>query len=194
MPGAVNPRNVKVGIATAWIQPYNSAVPATLPADTVPKGSDWGGNWYNLGATDQGWTLSIGTSTDNIMIEEQTTPVLVVTKAHSYKISGDLKEDTLQQARWAYGGGQLITIAAGVGTPGVEVLTLQDNLDYWAMGLETENVQGYWRRYLVPICVVGSNVATKFRRSADARQYNFEADAICAPSQVVIRNMIAAAL
>lgn len=194
MPGALNPRNVKVGVASAWIQPYDPNIPAVLPADTVPLGGDWGGNWQNLGATIQGWSLTIGTSTDSIMIEEQSTPVLLLTKAHSYKVIGDMTEDTLQHARWAYGGGTLTTIAAGVGTPGVEVLTLQDNLNYWAVGLETENLQGFWRRYLVPITVVGSNVQTKFRRSAEARTYNFEADAICAPSQVVIRNMIAAAL
>lgn len=193
MPGSVNPRNVVVGIAAAWIQPYDATTPAALPADTVAKGADWGGNWYNLGATDAGWKLRVGTSTQEINIEEQSTPVLVLAEKHSFQVTGDLAEDTLQHARWAYGGGSLTTIAAGVGQPGVEVLTLQDNLDYWALGLETVNVNNFWRRYLLPICVVGSDVETTFRRAADKRTYNFQAEGVFAPDQFQVRNMVAVA-
>lgn len=190
----MNPKNVVVGVASAWIQPYDPLVPAALPAVTVAKGADWGGAWQNLGATDQGWKLTIGTSTKSITIEEQSTPALVISDNHSYQVSGDLAEDTLQKAMWAYGGGTLITTAAATGVPGYETLTLQDSLNIWALGLETVNVQGYWRRYLIPMGVVGANVDTSFRRSNEKRMYSFQFEGTCAPSQVVIQNMIAAAL
>jgi hypothetical protein len=190
----VNPKNVVVGIASAWIQPYDPNVPAALPAVTVAKGADWGGNWQNLGATDQGWKLTIGTSTKTITIEEQSTPVKVIADSHSYQVAGDLAEDTLQHALWAYGGGTLVTTAAATGVPGYQTLSLQDDLSQWAIGLETVNVQGYWRRYLIPQGNVGTNVDTSFRRSNEKRMYGFQFEGTCAPSQVVIQEMVAAAL
>lgn len=194
MPGGINAKNVVVGIASAWIQPYDAALPAALPEVTLPKGADWGGNWNNLGATDQGWKLRIGTSTKTINIEEQSTPVLVLADGHTYRVTGDLAEDTLQTARWVYGGGSLVTTAAATGTPGYEVLTLQDNLESWAIGLETVNVKGFWRRYLIPAGVIGADVETSFRRANEKRMYSFDFEGICAPSEVQIQNMIAAAL
>jgi hypothetical protein len=193
-PGAVNPKNVVVGIANAWIQPYDPSVPAALPAVTIAKGADWGGTWQNLGATDQGWKLTVGTSTKTITIEEQSTPAAVIADSHSFQVAGDLAEDTLQHALWAYGGGQLVTTAAASGVPGYQTLTLQDNLNSWAIGLETINVQGFWRRYLIPQGTVGTNVDTSFRRSNEKRMYSFQFEGTCAPSQVVIQEMVAAAL
>lgn len=194
IPGTINPKNVVVGVASAWIQPYSATLPAALPAVTIAKGADWGGNWQNLGATDQGWKLTIGTSTKTITIEEQSSPALVLADSHTYQISGDLAEDTLQHALWAYGGGTLVTTAAATGVPGYETLTLQDNLENWAIGLETVNVQGYWRRYLIPQGVVGTNVDTSFRRANEKRMYSFQFEGTCAPSEVKIQNMIASAL
>lgn len=194
IPGSVNPRNVVVGIANAWIQPYDSSVPAVLPVVTTAKGADWGGNWQNLGATDQGWKISIGTSTKSITIEEQSTPAAVIADSHTYQVIGDLAEDTLQHARWAYGGGQLTTTAAATGVPGYQTLTLQDNLDAWAIGLETINVNGFWRRYLIPQGVIGTNVDTTFRRANDKRMYSFQFEGTCAPSSVQIVEMQAVGL
>jgi hypothetical protein len=193
-PGAVNPKNVVVGVASAWIQPYDALIPAQLPAVTVTKGADWGGNWQNLGATDQGWKLQVGTSTKTISIEEQSTPALVIADSHSYQVTGDLAEDNLQHALWAYGGGSLVTTAAASGIPGYQTLTLQDNLNYWAIGLETINVQGFWRRYLIPMGVVGTNVDTSFRRANEKRMYSFQFEGTCAPADVKIQEMVAAAL
>lgn len=193
-PGSINPKNVIVGVASAWIQPYDPAVPAALPAVTIAKGADWGGNWQNLGATDQGWKLTVGTSTKSITIEEQSTPALVMADNHTYQVSGDMAEDTLQHALWAYGGGSLVTTAAATGIPGYQTLSLQDSLNSWAIGLETVNVMGFWRRYLLPQGVVGTNVDTSFRRSNEKRMYSFQFEGTCAPSSVVIQEMIAAAL
>lgn len=194
MPGSVNAKNVVVGIANAWIQPYDPNVPAALPAVTMARGSDWGGNWQNLGATDQGWKLSIGTSTKSITIEEQSTPALVLADSHTYQVVGDLAEDTLDHARWAYGGGTLVTTAAATGVPGYQTLTLQDNLDSWAIGLETISVNGFWRRYLLPKGVIGTNVDTSFRRANEKRMYSFQFEGTCAPTAVVIQEMVSAAL
>jgi hypothetical protein len=194
IPGVINPKNVVVGVASAWLQPYDPNIAAALPAVTVSRGADWGGNWQNLGATDQGWKLSIGTSTKSITIEEQSTPALVLADSHTYQITGDLAEDTLDHARWAYGGGTLTTTAAATGVPGYQTLTLQDNLDFWAIGLETISVKGFWRRYLIPYGVIGTTVDTSFRRANDKRMYSFQFEGTCSPSQVVIQEMVAAAL
>lgn len=188
-----NANNVKVGEATVYIQPWVEGTPATLPADTVAYGTTWGGAWADLGGTDQGFRIKVSTKTAEITIEEQSTPVDILADGKSITVSGTLAEDTMQHMRWAYGGGVLTTVAPGVGQVGKTTLSLQDELDKWAIGVEVRNKQGYWRRILVPKVIVTSDVETAFRRAAEKRMYPFEAVSVCAPEEIFFSEMTAPA-
>lgn len=188
-----NPANVKVGHATVFIQPWISGSPATLPADTVALGTPWGGAWADLGGTDQGFRVKVSTKTSEITIEEQSTPVDILADGKTITVSGTLAEDTMQVMRWSYGGGVLTTTAAGTGQIGKTELTLQDDLDKWAIGIEVKNKDGYFRRILVPKVIITSDVETAYRRAAEKRMYPFEAVSINAPSEFLIRDMTAPA-
>lgn len=186
-----NPNNVKVGEATVFIQPWIEGTPAELPDDTVALGTSWGGAWADLGATDQGFRVKVSTKTAEINIEEQSTPVDILADGKSITVSGTLAEDTMQVMRWAYGGGELTVVAAGASQIGKTELTLQDDLEKWAIGVEVKNKEGFFRRILIPKVIITSDVETAYRRAAEKRMYPFEAVSICAPEEIVIRNMTA---
>jgi hypothetical protein len=190
---SVNPNNVVVGLAAVWIQPWVDGAPAALPADSVMYGGAWGGAWAHVGATDQGWKLKIATKTADITIEEQSTPVDILADGKTLTVSGSLAEDTLQHTLWAYGGGTLTTVAAGVGQIGKQTLSLQDKLEKWAVGVETVNKYGFYRRFMIPKMVIASDVETAFRRAAEKRMYSFEASSICPIEEVEIVDMTAVA-
>lgn len=189
----VNPNNVVVGLAAVWIQPWLADTPAVLPADSLMYGADWVSPWGHLGATDQGWKLKIATKTADITIEEQSTPVDILADGKTLTVSGSLAEDTLQHMLWAYGGGTLTTVAAGASQVGKQTLSLQDKLEKWAIGVETVNKFGFYRRFLIPKMVIASDVETSYRRAAEKRMYNFEANSICPIEDVEIVDMTAPA-
>lgn len=192
----VNANNVVVALAGAWIQPWNASVPAVLPADTLGYQGDWssGSAWQMLGGTDQGWELNVSTKTSEINIEEQSTPVAVLADSKSVAVSGSLAESALQNLLWAYGGGIITTVAASSGHPGTSTLTLQDDLQIWAMGVETKNQAGFYRRFLIPKVVVASDTKTNFRRAAEKQMYPFTGTSICPPTDITITDMLTAAL
>lgn len=192
-PTGVNPNNVVVGLAAVWIQPWVDGTPAELPADTVLYGQPWTSPWAHLGGTDQGWKLKISTKTADITIEEQSTPVDILADGKTLTVSGALAEDTLQHMLWAYGGGTLTTVVAGASQIGKQTLSLQDKLEKWALGVETINKFGHFRRFLIPKVVVASDVEASYRRAADKRMYSFEANSICPIEDVEIVDMTAPA-
>lgn len=186
-----NVNNVVVGIATAFIQPWSATVPAVLPPEnSIDLGGDWtnGGAlaWSDMGVTDQGWTLSAAVKANDITVEEQATPVLVLADSKSVTISGTLAEDTIKSMLWAYGGGTLTTVAPGTTQIGKTTLNLQTALSTWAMGLETVNEYGFFRRILLPKGNVTSSPQTKFRRSAEKRMYDFTFTTTCPVEQIQI--------
>jgi hypothetical protein len=189
----VNPNNVVVGLAAVWIQPWVDLTPAALPDDDVMYGEDWASPWQHLGGTDQGWKLKIATKTADITIEEQSTPVDILADGKTLTVTGALAEDTLQHALWAYGGGTLTTVTAGASQPGLQKLSLQDKLEKWALGVETINKFGFYRRFLIPKVVISDDVETSYRRAADKRTYAFTANSICPIEDVEIVDMVAVA-
>lgn len=194
----VNANNVVVALAGAWIQPWDEDVPAVLPADTLEYQGDWStdpsGAWQMLGATDQGWELDISTKTSEINIEEQSTPVAVLADSKSVAVSGSLAESALQNLLWAYGGGVITSVAASSGHPGTSTLTLQDDLQIWAMGVETKNTAGFYRRFLIPKLVIAGDTKTTFRRAADKQMYPFTGTSICPPTDIKVTDMLTVAL
>lgn len=193
MPGAVNPNNVVVGLAAAYIMPWVLETPGILPPDETLYQAEWPEPWQHLGGTEEGWKLQVATNTAEITIEEQSTPVDILADGKTLTVTGTLAEDTLQHALWAYGGGTLTTVAAGTGVVGKTTLSLQDKLDKWVLGLETVNKFGFYRRFLIPKAVIAGEVETAFRRAADKRMYPFEASSICPIADVEIVDMTAEA-
>lgn len=187
---AVNTAKVIVGVATLYTAPKNTAA----PLDTLAENAAWSAPWVQVGGTEEGVSLAVGTDTADIRIEEQATPVLVVTTANNIRILTTLSEDTVENMKLAYGGGSIVTTAAASGQPGKKTLSLSNTLDQLAVGFEAINADGFWRRVYIPSVLSVADVTTAYRRAANNRAYNVELRAVCDPSLVKIVDKTAAAL
>lgn len=182
-----NADNVNVGLASMYVQPYSTTVPAALPDDDVDLGTQWDAPWTPLGATDSGLEFQFSRKTNPIMIEEQVIEVDEETESLTFSMNVTLAEDTLATMRLAYGGGTVTTTAPGTTTPGLRTLQLSTDLEAFAFGFEVKNEAGFWRRYLVPKVKSVADVKTTFSRSKDKRMYAVTFSSLVAPEEVIIR-------
>jgi len=186
------PTNVLVGAGTMYVGPANTPP----PADSVPLGGTWPAAWVNPGATEQGLSFSVNSQTQDIMVEEQSTPVLVVITTKQVQVAVTLSEDTVANMKLAYGGGTLTTTAAGAAGSGIApktTLTLNDNLDSLAVAFEGRNVAGLARRVYIPVVISAAQVQTSYRRAANNRSYPVTLRAICPPTAITISDITGAA-
>jgi hypothetical protein len=186
--------NVLVGQARVFVAPYNPVVPVTLPAETVALGGTWPAPWVPIGATEAGVSLLFKRETEDVMIEEQLTPIVTNTKSVDLRVNTTLSEDTLQTMKLAFGGGTITVTAASSGVIGKETLVISSDLDQLVVGMEGVNKYGFYRRVLIPLITSAADVEAVYRRSADARRYKTSLVALCAPEEVVIVNKTANAL
>lgn len=166
-----NPINVLVGQVQMYVQNYNSASPAALPADSVLLGSPWGGSWLPAGATDTGIELSFQRKPVDIMIEEQQTPTGQASDSTAVMFNVVLAEDTLQTMMWAMGGGTVTQNAPTTLLPGVNVLQIASDLASYSIGLEGKNQFGYWRRVLAQPCTSVGTAKVQFLRAKNKRMW-----------------------
>jgi hypothetical protein len=167
-------KRVTSGMTAVRLAPYDELDPAELPADTVVLGGIWPvlpQPWVPIGASAEGASLVFRRSTESLRIEEQLTPVAVETTEVEFRVEVTMAEDTLETMRVAYGGGEIVTTAAGAGQPAKKTLTLSSDLEHFALGLEARNTYGHPRRILVPEIVSIADVETTYRRAAGLRLY-----------------------
>jgi len=187
---AIVTTNVLVGIARIYTAPSGTAA----VADTIVAGDAWGSPWTYIGATEEGLELAFGTTTSDIRVEEQATPVITVTTEVNVELRFALSEDTVESMKLAYGaGGTIATIATGTGIAAKKRLTLSSSLTRLTAGFEGVNAAGFPRRVYVPAVLSVGDVATQYRRAANNRNYPTVLRAICDPSQIVIDDWTAAA-
>jgi hypothetical protein len=185
---------VLVGLARLFIGPYNATSPLLAPANSVPLNGAWPVGWVPIGATEEGVTFNFQRSTEAVRIEEQATPVYKNTSEIDWNIEAVLSQDSLDTMKLAMGGGTIVVTPPGSGTVGTRKLTISTDMDQLCLGMEGQNEFGFWRRFRVPLITSEGNVGAKFRRAADARRYACKFNALCAPEEVDIIEMNAAAL
>jgi hypothetical protein len=185
---------VMVGQAQMYIGPYSSTSPLALPADSVALGGGWPVGWVAAGATEEGVTLAVSRETEDIMIEEQMTPVSVNTTSMNIRVETVLSEDTLEVWKLAFGGGTIVTTAASSGVIGKKTLTIASDLDNLTLGMEAKNEFGFFRRMLVPLVVSIADVEIQYRRAQNAHRLATSFRCLVKPEDIVIRDKTANAL
>lgn len=195
MAGQFKTGNVIVGAAAVFIQPYLPGTPPVVPADTVafvdvtdPTSTSWPSPWVSVGATKEGITFGGQRQTQNITIEEQSTPAGIYTTSNALAIVATLMEDTLETMKLAWGGGVITTVAPATGVPGTRTLVLSESVGIFSVGFEGKGPEGLWRRVMVPQMQPTANLQTPYRRAAAAREYPITWNAICPISSVVIKD------
>lgn len=179
---------VRVGQAQCYLAPYSATSAATLPLDTVALGGAWPSTpqvWVPIGATEEGVKFIFKRSTNDIRIEEQTTPVTVETTEVDVSVQAVFAEDKFEAIRYACGGGTITTVAASSGIIGKKTLVLSTDLEHYALGLEVKNKQGFFRRMLIPDIVSIADVTAEFRRASTKRMYAAMFRTLVKPEDIV---------
>lgn len=195
MPGALyNADNVVVGQATLFLKPWVRGTPAGWVPDITPLWDvdAWeDADFFTVGATNEGFQVNVETSTTQVTIEEQSTPVDEKVESKAVGIEAALAEDTLESIRLAWGGSTITVEQAAAGVAGTNKMTLTDNIEYYYAALEFRNYNGLARRILVDKTSVTGSGATSFRRAADKRMYPMRVASLCPPSGIQVVDITA---
>lgn len=185
------PSNVIVGFADLYIAPANTASP--IPAVTVGSATfqPISTPWEYSGFTETGVILNVDRKTQNIMVEEQSTPVAVVDDTTDVTIDVTFAEDTIENMLNAYGGGVITTTAATANSPGQTQLVLADGLEQLAVCFTATNAFGFERLVYIPQMVSAGKVKTQYMRNKSPRLYPATFTAVCALSQIAITDLTA---
>lgn len=189
-------QEVLVGQARMFLQKLTATSVPALPDEAVALNGDWptdpDNTWVPVGATEEGLNFRFTRDTEDITIEEQTTPVFVVTTGTDMSADVVLSQDTVETMLIAYGGGEIVVTAPGVAIHGKSVLTVGDEMDSYALGFEAANSFDFPRRVLIPEVLSVGQAETMYRRAANARRYSTSFRVISSPSEVEIVEITAA--
>lgn len=188
---------VRVGLAQVYLAPYDATTPAVLPADTVALGGAWPSTpqvWTPIGATEEGVKFVFSRQTENVRIEEQMTPVDTPTTEVTIRIECVFAEDKFEAIRYAAGGGTITTQAAASGVIGKKTLVFASDLSHYALGLETKNKQGFFRRMLIPDVVSVADISAEYRRASTKRMYAAAFNTLVKPEDITFLEKTANAL
>jgi len=108
-PPAYTTTNVLYGVGILFTAPPLTAVPGDA---YLGYGTSWTGlGWNYIGGTLDGCTLTFAPTTQNILIEEQPTPVGVAVSTADLTVTCNLSEETLNNVSLAWGnsGTQAVT-------------------------------------------------------------------------------------
>lgn len=192
-----NADNVVVGHAMLMLTPWiKGAVEANVDDDTplfTPADTAWA-DWVSAGATNEGFKVNVETSTTQITIEEQSTPVGETVESKAIGIEAVLAESTMESMRYSWGGSDITTTAAGVGTPGTEKMSLTDDIEYYTACLETRNYNGFARRLYIPKVSATGSGEVSFRRAADKQMFPVRFASLCKPTDIEIVDITSAPL
>lgn len=161
---------------------FTAVVGTSVPSDqNLGVGSSWTGlGWAYVGSTEAGVTMTFNPTIQNIMIEEQPTPVSVAVSTIDLQITTSFSEETLANVNLAWGNGGTIAVTPpGAGQPGKSVMTLSTNFATVALALVGKNQLGFARVVYIPTVVSAGQVQTAYRRAAQQRLYPATFSAVC---------------
>jgi hypothetical protein len=192
-----NADNVVVGHAMLMLTPWVKGAVEPMPADATPlfapDNAAWT-DWLSVGATNEGFKVNVETSTTQITIEEQSTPVGETVESKAIGIEAALAEATMESIRYSWGGGDIVTTAAASGTPGTEKMSLTDDIEYYTACLETRNFNGFARRLYIPKVSATGSGEVSFRRASDKQMFPVRFASLCKPSDIEVVDITAAPL
>src|SRR5260370_37502038 len=160
--------NVLYGVGILFTAAVGTAVPSD---ENLGVGSAWTGlGWAYVGSTEAGVTMTFNPAVQNIMIEEQPTPVAVTINTIDLQITTSLSEETLANVNLAWGNGGTIAVTPpGAGQPGKSVLSLSPNFQSMSRAMVGKNQLGFARVLSVPTVFSAGQGQAAFRRAAQQR-------------------------
>lgn len=91
---------------------YTAAVGTTFP---VEPSDPVGAGWTEIGYTEEGWTLGVDKTFENVFVAEELDPIITLKTEQVITVSGELAQPSLENLLLAFGGGS-ITVGATADT------------------------------------------------------------------------------
>lgn len=98
-----------------------------MPADSAP-GTSPGAPWRDVGYTDGGIGFNIGTSYDDVRVDQEVDLVAVIPTGRDIRITAQMAEFTLTNLQAAIGQGSTSTVAASSGVRGHTDLAMSNTI------------------------------------------------------------------
>ena len=191
-----NADNVVVGNAMLMLKPWVPGETTIVVPDETPifdpDNPAWA-DFLSAGATSEGFKVNVETSTTQITIEEQSTPVGETVESKAIGIEAILAEATMESMRYSWGGGDIVKSAASASKPATSKMSLSDEIEYYVACLESRNFSGYARRLWIPKVSITGSGEVSFRRSADKQMFPVRAASLCKPTDIQVIDITAPA-
>lgn len=182
--------NVLVGRANLYI-----AVEGTTdPADTLAFDEAWASPWYHPGYSDTGLDFTVDKKEKKHYVDDISVPAVITVEETTLKVGFTFAEATLENLRYAVGGGTITTQAAAAGVIGKKTLALSEDLEVVKLGFEGKNPQGFFRRVIIPRVVSIGKIKAQLDRSKNKQVYSAEFESICPITDIKIFDKTANAI
>lgn len=185
--------NVLVGRANLYISPVGTA----SPADTVAFDTDWGTGvpaWFHPGYSDTGLDFTVDKKEKRHFVDDISVPTNITVEETTMKVGFTFAEATLENLRYASGGGTITSQTAASAVIGKKTLVLSEDLEVVALGFEGKNPQGFYRRVIIPRVVSIGKIKAQFDRAKNKQVYAAEFESVCAIDTIQIYDKTANAL
>lgn len=151
----------------------------TTPAIAVVTTTPGVTGWFSPGGTDQGYSLTGNTNTQDITMEEQAAAVGTFVTSKTFQVTGALAESTPVNRALYYGG------VIGADTDGNTTITMSDEPQFYAGFFEYRDASQKTVRFLVPRATVIGTGDVAFRRAADKHMYGIQFTSACTTSEII---------
>jgi hypothetical protein len=185
-PVSANATPISISLSEAYVGGTWTITPSTITGGTLAISASL---WTPVGATDQGWTWASNKTTQDITIEEQSTPVYRTVNSQIITVEGALSEDISRTLQAVYNMTNAYT-ANSSGHAGFETLTLTDSVLQYAVALVMANQLGFPRWLYIPAATCLGNASGVFRRATAKRMYTATFSSICPTSSIILENVL----
>lgn len=174
--------NVLVGRANMYIAEEGIAG----PPDTLPFNEEWGNPWYHPGYSDSGLAFGIDRKEKKHYVDDISSPAVITVEESTLMVTFTFAEATLENLRYAAGGGTVTKTAPAIDQIGKTELVLSEELEVLSLGFEGKNPQGFFRRVVIPRVVSIGKINVQFDRASNKQVYAAQFETVCPVSEIEI--------
>lgn len=144
---------------------YTAALGEAFPTD---PGTAVGGNWVEIGYSEDGWAVEADKTFEDVFVAEEVDPVGTYKTAQSIRIVGEVAQASLANLQLAFGGG---TIQTDTPSAGFDTYTPPATTGFteYAVLFRTNapgtSAQAFKRDWQFPRCVPAGAVSARFTKA-----------------------------
>ena len=142
---ANNPANVLVTGPNFQLYTATFGAVSAIPDQTVLYGAAWPTGWTSVGYTEAGVQINLGRTTQDIPVDQEIDPIVILTTARDIHMTSQLSEETGANLKAAQGYGTVTTVAASAGVRGMEDYDIPGgvpNVGYYLVAVEGQFQNG----------------------------------------------------